>query len=501
MKKKKMIALGVSVSLVAAGMVATANAQQQKRTLKNNMTEVYNILPKPVDSLVEAFPKGMVYGRLRANFFTYHWDDEITGKQKNNYANGIGGSLIYKTAPFKGFSATVGLYTSQNPFNDLNMDKIDVKYAKSGKDTFDRHRIKDNGAYDGDWGMTSLAQAYLQYDIGKTEFKVGRQIYESFLTKSNDTKMIPNTFQGVSVIVRDLPGTMFTAAYFNRQKLRDHTGFHDVIAYDGWNENDDSAINKGLTTARLEAHGIDDTKLIVVGLANKSIRNLKVDAWLTSVPDLFWSGMVEANYTIHLAGGWSVTPGLRYMDQLDTGAGKIGGAALNGSLAGLSGSAKGYDDAGSVDGSLVGGRLVIKKGNGKLRVGYTAVADDADLIAPWRGFPTSGYTRSMGQYNWDANTKSWMIAAAYDFDKAGIIPGFRTAVDYTVMDYDETKELLGGISKTDREAYHIDMWERINAVPGLEVKVRFSRINADNRLSNGTDPSYYEARFEMNYLF
>ena len=82
MKKKKMIALGVSVSLVAAaGMVATANAQQQKRTLKNNMTEVYNILPKPVDSLVEAFPKGMVYGRLRANFFTYHWDDEVTDRK------------------------------------------------------------------------------------------------------------------------------------------------------------------------------------------------------------------------------------------------------------------------------------------------------------------------------------------------------------------------------------------------------------------------------------
>ena len=107
------------------------------------------------------------------------------------------------------------------------MDKDEVKFVKAGKDTFSRYKVKKDGTF----GMTVLAQAYLEYKRNKTSLKVGRQIFESMLTKSNDTKMIPNTFEGYSLTSRYFNGTTIKLAYFLKQKLRDHTSFHDVITF------------------------------------------------------------------------------------------------------------------------------------------------------------------------------------------------------------------------------------------------------------------------------
>jgi hypothetical protein len=188
------------------------------------------------------------------------------------------------------------------------------------------------------------------------------------------------------------------------------------------------------------------------------------------------------------------------MQQFDDGAGAVGGAALIGSLAGVTGSANGYEDADSVDGKLYAARLVLRKGAGRLLAGYSKISDDADFITPWRGFPTSGYTRSMAQYNWEANTSSWMVMAFYDFGKAGIIKGFRASVDFSYLDYDDEKEQLGGHRKTDRYYVHTDMWYQFPFLPGLEAKVRIGHADAE-RQASGADPSYNEFRFELNYLF
>jgi len=502
-KRKPTIIAGIqllsAVVLVVALLGKSMAADKPKRILKNDMTEVYNTLPAEASSFSEIFSKGVVYGRLRMNYFKYIWDDDSKYDPK---AFALGGSLIYKMAPLHGFSGTVGLYTAQN----LGLlDNEDALYGKSGKDLFSRYDVlKDDR-----WNMTVLAQAYLQYHFMKSDLKLGRQIFESFLTKSNDTKMIPNTFYGVSLVSKYIPATTIRLAYFDKQKLRDHTEFHDVITYgDGgtetwskWGNNDDSAVHQGLSYNNLINGSKDvDNELLIVGITNKSIKNLKLDFWYNGVPDLFCSLMGEVDYKIPLGDGWSLVPGFRYMEQFDEGAGRIGGAALSGALAGVSGSSKGYDDADNVDGKLYGARLVLKKGPGKLHFGYTYITDDADFIAPWRGFPTGGYSRSMAQYNWEADTKSWMVQVVCDFDKAGIIKGFRTAIDFSRMDYDDKKERLGGISKTDRHIIHADLWYKLPFLPKLEAKGRIGLINADTTTA-GKDPSYNEFRFELNYLF
>lgn len=491
----KLVKISAIAALACMLTTSVSAADKPKRELKNNMMEVYNVLPKSANTISEAFSNGVFYGRLRMNSFKWDWKDVAT----DNKGFGLGGSMIYKTAPFKGISATTAFYYSNSPFKGLRDDNTKVGSVKAGKDTFSRYDVSTTG----NWSMSVLGQAYLQYDVAKTTFKAGRQIFESFLTKSNDTKMIPNTFEGFTVDTKAIPKTRIRGAYFYAQKLRDHTTFHDVITFkdaagSSWNNNDDSAVHKGLSYANLTAAGKNtENKLIVADLRNKSINNLQIDVTYGAVPGLISSLTGELNYAVKLPGGYSLTPGVRYMKQMDNGAGKIGGACLKGGLAGLTGAQSGYKDASSLNSSLAMARLTLKNGPLKAQVAYSAVEDAADIVAPWRGFPTGGYTRAMAQYNWYANTKTMAAEVAYDFGKAKMLHGFRAMVRYAMQDFDAAKQAAG--VQADSKVIHIDLKERFTK--SFDAKIRIGLASADKRVAGTDKDSYNEYRFELNYLF
>ena len=492
---------GVALTLLLSPVCEASWAEEPpKRTLRLDMTEVYHAEAPVATKVSEIFTKAEFFGRARVNFFKHRSREDLL---HNPTGFGLGGSVIVRTAPFHGISATAGLYTSQN----LGLlEKDDALFGRAGKDTFSRYDVLTEDK----WGMTVLAQSYLEYRYRETYIRAGRQIFESFPTRSNDTKMIPNTFMGYTLVSRDIPSTTLTLAYLTRQKLRDHTRFHDVLTFgDGtddiptslWTNNDDAGVHRGLSYSNLEAAGRDVSHhLVVAGVSNESVPNLKLDLWYTGVPGSFSWIMVEPNYRIELRGGWSLVPGIRYMQQFDDGAGAVGGAALLGTLAGMSGPAGGYREAESVAGKLYAARLLLLKGAGRILAGYSRISDDADFIAPWRGFPTVGYTRTMAQTNWHADTRSWLVAAFYDFGAAGPVRGLRVLVDYAVMDYDDEKERLGGMLKTDRSSIHADIWYAFPSLPFLEARARVGLVQAE-RLTAGPDPSYNEFRLELNWLF
>ena len=489
------------LSLSAFG--ATTTEGKPKRELKNNMVEVYNILPPSTDSLTEVFTEGMLYGRLRMNSFVWDWSKDDTIENKDNYAFGLGGSLIYKTAPMGGLSATAGVYYSDSPFAALRADAEDIGYVKAGKDTFSRNSVIN----DNDYSMLSLAQIYLQYQAKKTTLKAGRQDFESLLISSNDTKMIPNTFEGLSAQSSIIPNTIVKGAYFYAQKLRDHTAFHDVITYNtasghSMENQDDAAVHKGLSYANFTAAGeTTDHALIVADLKNKSFKDVQIDLSYHGIPHVLSSFTTEINYIIQVTNEISITPGVRYMRQIDNGGGAVGGASLDGNLAswqsGLS--SNGYTNPKSLDSSLTMARLLLKKGPFVTQIAYSQVADEADIVAPWRGFPTGGYTRAITQYNWIANTKTTSAEIFYDFSKYNIIPGFSALVRYAIQNYDENKQLTSGGVQADSNVVHLDFRQHINAA--LNAKVRVGLMNAENRLDGRDIDSYNEYRFELNYLF
>lgn len=490
----------VKLSMVAAAtclLTTSAYAlKSEDRVVKANMQVEYTKAPGAVNSIDEMFTKGEVYGRLRSNMFWWDWENDTLSSTDDNNMWGLGGSLVYKTGFFNGFGATAGFYGTV-PMHSDNKDlskSATTNFGKAGKDTYHTRADGTEGA------MGVFAEAYLEYKNGKTNVKVGRQGIDSMMIATNDTKMVPNTFEAAIIENKDIPDTSIRAGYIMAQKLRDHQSFHSIIAYSGSDKtayNDDSGVHKGLsvTNIRNRGNGDIDPEMKLLTISNKSIPNLKLDAEYVGVKGFINTVIAEANYQIKLNDAWTVTPGIRYLNQMDDGAGYIGGAALSNSLqnAAVGSSSGGYKDARNADASILMGRLVAANGPLQLTAGYSKISDDADVIAPWRGFPTGGYTRLMAQVDWLANTKNWMLRADYDFDKAGLIPGFKAMLGYEDINQDEAKGYY------DRNIVMMDLWKTFKALPNTEFKFRMGLVESEKE--NSDNESYNEYRFEINYLF
>ncbi len=468
---------------------------------------VYNALPKSVSSFDEMFSEAVVYGRLRSNMFYWDWENP-SAVTEDNFSWGVGGSLVYSTGYLEGLGATAGMYTTHTIATDntVTVDGLIYDTGASGKDTYSR--ATGSGSH-----IDVLALSYLEYKVSQSSIKIGRQIFESAMLRSNDTKMIPNTFEGCALESHERKETKLRLAYFTRQKLRDHRDFHSIIAYEGYQadggytQNDDGAAHRGLSVSNIQAASKDvEPEMFVATIQDRSIQGLKLNLDGMYIDGFVSSAVAEANYRIKLEDGWSLTPGVRYFHQMDEGAGRIGGAALSGAF-GLDKTASSqelasYKDPDSVEGGAWMARVKLSKGAGQLTAGYSSVLDKADLIAPWRGFPTAGYTRSMAQYNWEANTRSWMIQSVYDFGMSGIIEGLRGAIDYAYMDYDQTKIDAKTIYRTDRDIIHLDAFKTFDSVKNVELKFRAAMVNSEKSPHLDEDyTSYNEYRFEVNYLF
>ena len=480
----KNIAIGFGAILL---LISNLSAQlaMPKQAMKSNSQLLYNEKQKSADTLKAMFSEGQFFGRLRSHTFSYTWEKEST-TQKNYLISGLGGSLVYKTALYNNFSLGGGLYYSHAFFND---SKYPVTTITKGKDLLSRFDYVNHD----NKNMAVLGQAYIDYiGIKDTKLTVGRQLVETFYTKSNDTKMMPNTFDGVVLSNKSLNSTTIKLAYLAKQKLRDHTQSHSVLMFGDansssslhpeWSQNDDSAMHKGLTYTALKTAGIStDAPLITGDIHNKSIENLKADFSFYYVPELLSEAMGELNYKINLD-GFSIIPAIRYIKQFDDKAGKIGGAAYNNQ------GAIGYRDKNSLDSQMLALRVVVKMKNYKLNLGYSKVFDEADLITPWRGFPTAGYTRSMARYNWQANTKSYRIELIRNANSSGIYKNTFIQTSLLHTDADEKKGYY------DEDYYYIGFIQ--NPYDSFQWRLRLGYQDTQQTDSDGLD-----GRLEFNYLF
>ena len=467
-------------------------AVEPKVVLKPNRTLLYKQLPKNVEKFSDMFGEGMFYGRIRSNNFYWDWrhdeDFNVLGilNKKDNYAMGLGGSLTYKSAKWSGWSVEAGMYVSESPWH---MQNEDIGAVRAGKDVTSRRAVY----IDGDWALYSLAVANIDYGFSKSDVRIGRQIFESSFTKSNDTKMIPNTFEGVVFTSKDIEDSTLKIAYLTGQKLRDHKSFHDIITYGSYRSseynNDDSAAHRGLTAANLRANGKDTHNVLAVAeLQNESLKNTRITLNYTAVPSLYSLALVEGSYKYPLK-NWTLRPFVRYIRQFDHGAGAVGGANI------LS-NTSGYKDPASLDTWMVAAKIEMKNKTTRFRIGYSQVADKADLVVPWRGFPTAGYTRAMGQYNWFANTKTILARVDYSFDKAGSVKGLSAMFRYAYEDFDDTKQT----AIRDSNVYNFDCIYHARSFSGFETRFRIAYVDM-KKYSSGLDLSYIDSRLEFNYLF
>lgn len=477
----------ITVTLFCASIISSAESITVKRKLAGNRTLQYLLLPAEVKTIDELFSKSVFYARFRTNAFYWDWENEGSSS-KDNYALGIGGSLIYKSPRLQGWSLTTAVYTSQNPF--VKMDREDVGFMKAGKDVLSRSQVEQSD----DYQMTVLGETFLEYHNNALRMIVGRQFFESVYTASNDTKMIPNTFDGIRLEYQLNANHFLRFAFFDKQKLRDHTTSHDLITFRDannykWGNQDDSAIHKGLNYNRFLSLGKSlNHDLFLFHYKGKLHSAITVDTTSFAVKDVF-SGYTLELKTTHNVGEWKLSSGIRYMQQIDDGGGAVGGAALSGTV--NHDYPGGYTHPDNMDSYLIALRvaLISKSKVTQWQLGYSTVADKADFLTPWRGFPTGGYTRAMGQYNWLANTHSYMLQFKIDMGKAGWVPGMKVVARYALMDFDEEK------GRTDRNILHMDFTYVPAKWKQLELKVRLGFID------DSGSQSYGDYRIETNLLF
>ncbi len=164
-----------------------------------------------------------------------------------------------------------------------------------------------------------------------------------------------------------------------------------------------------------------------------------------------------------------------------------------------------HDSDNSVDTSLFALRTSVSYGAAKLTLATSHTASDGDLIAPWRGFPTDGYTRSMTQTDWNANTRSYKGQLDYDFN--ALVSGLSTVLSYSYYDRDPSKKPYQsmtdrGYQNGDTHQENLDIVYKLSGSwKGTELKARLMNQDNDTTASYATDTSNREMRLEANYLF
>lgn len=157
------------------------------------------VISSPADSLDEIFTNGKISGNLRA--FWYDGDREL---RVDRTALTIGGVLSYKTASYEGVSGGVSLFSS-NGITSL------TEMPQSGQ----THNLNLNGS-----SINTLGEVYLQYSAYDTSIKYGRQRLDLPLANDYYNRMLPNSFEALSVENRSLKDITFKGAYITGWKYK-----------------------------------------------------------------------------------------------------------------------------------------------------------------------------------------------------------------------------------------------------------------------------------------
>ncbi|RUM76767.1 MAG: hypothetical protein DSZ11_00100 [Sulfurovum sp.] len=151
---------------------------------------VISVIGVEASSLSEAFSKAEMRGQLRVG--AVQIEDE-GGVKSSTLA--LGGSLGVKTASIKGVSLGATLYTTNALF---------------GKDNEGMFLDSDSDSY------SIVGEAYIEAQLGKTTLKAGRQIVDTPYADSDDIGMVPDTFEGMTLLNQDIPDTTLMLASLDK---------------------------------------------------------------------------------------------------------------------------------------------------------------------------------------------------------------------------------------------------------------------------------------------
>ena len=142
------------------------------------------------ENLKEIFSNISTEGQVRLGVIRTEDDND-----KRASTVSLGGSLGAKTDPLKGISLGAKFYTTNALF---------------GRDNEGMFLDSHNDSY------SIVGEAYIQADLGKTTIKAGRQIIDTPYADSDDIGMIPDIFEGYTLVNRDIADTTVILASLDK---------------------------------------------------------------------------------------------------------------------------------------------------------------------------------------------------------------------------------------------------------------------------------------------
>ena len=187
------------LSVIASSMIMAKGSIAPVEPLKAEVAEA----PASIGGFGETLSNGKFTAALRAFYFDRSFDEDNTGTP-NATALTAGGIIKYESAAYYGFKFGLAHYSSTRLGNTFTREE------GSGTSILGR---------DGE-DLAFLGEAYLQYDIGNTMLKVGRQQLSTPLIQNHDLRILPSVYEAAIIRNKDIPDTMIEVGFVDR-----YTGF------------------------------------------------------------------------------------------------------------------------------------------------------------------------------------------------------------------------------------------------------------------------------------
>ena len=164
----------------------------------------------PARAAGTGFLGGMrVSGMLRAYDFTRYF----SGSPQNRRAFAVGGGITLRSGTFHHVSADATFYTAHS----LGLNPANHAYV--------------DGTLAGYGSIDTFGQAYLQYQRHAVLLRAGDQLIKTPWINPGDSRIVPETYQGLLTAFRPLPGLVISALRITRFKSRTSDGFSSTDLY------------------------------------------------------------------------------------------------------------------------------------------------------------------------------------------------------------------------------------------------------------------------------
>jgi hypothetical protein len=373
--------------------------------------------------------------KFSAQLRSVYFNREKYNNSNRSEAWALGGSLSVKSgylADRLGFGAVA--YTSQPLYAPEDRDGTFL--LKPGQD-----------------GYAALGQLYGEYKFTDRIFGAfGDKEYSTPYMNKSDSRMTPNTFEGVSVYGKagggeGEPAWRFGGGYIT--KIKERNADHFV-----WMSRDAGAsADRGVYIAGANFER-GDFSLGAINYYSGDIINI------------FYS---EGYYAIPLVGDKQVKLEFQFTDQRSTGNNLLTGQEFSTNQWGL-----------KTDSNL---------GAALLTLAYTKTANDAGMRSPWSGYP--GYTSVQVQDFNRAGESALMLRSFYDFSRLGEkgLSAYALWVHGDGVDAPNYNE--------DEADLNLQWTPQGGALRGMSFRARYAHVMQ----RGGGDPDINDFRIIVNYDF